>query len=1059
MIDPVLEKSLVLMASAGTGKTFRLTNRYLELAAHAVPLDKVLATTFARKAAGEIQHRILTRCAEACLKDSVLKQMQALMELPDGWGRTQAQELLQRMLRNLQDFEVCTLDSYSHGLLASISLEAGLPPRWSMAERAEEEEMKRQACLQVLEEMSPEEADQVLDQLWQGRSRSGILQGMNDLFSPPLNAFVAIRGAQGAREQWTRLEGNEEPEPAQVKSWEEALRELKIPRNKNGNLNHFWKRSLPKLPELVRARRWKQVLEETIVQNALPGGSGVFGRIPYPHGSQALFRRLALGAALGLLHRLHRSNLMLFRLAHRYAERLEALHREAGLLTFDDVTHTLGPFMQMESLRYRLGPPPHHLLLDEFQDTSVPQWKLVEGAIASAVQADGHSLFCVGDVKQAIYGWREGESGLLRGLSEGFAVRREEMVLSYRSSERILDAVNQVFQDLPDFPSNDLLLPGQLDGIHAWGEDFQKAESAVQLPGSAWLQQVEVQGKDKKGSMLKYTVERIVALHQESPEARIGVLVRRGDAIHPLVLELRRRGIRASGRGTQKLGESIAVQLAVSILRLADHPGDTVSFFHLACSPLAEFLGATFQVDGGGRREAGRLSRILRRRLMADGVSGFFQVLRDRLEEDQLFDGWNRDRFRHMIEQAIRLERRGTRRYRDLALALSETTVADPSEAPIEVMTIHAAKGLEFDAVILPFFPGATSSRGLITRRLEDDQPFHDVSQTPPNVLLGFDKTLDLLVREANRQNMEEDLCVLYVAMTRARQRLEILILPPGKSSKRYFPERFLIDRLQDSMGRERDLDGGQLLWDNCWDPEDGILPFDLEMEPVTSPTPAPACESERSRPIEFREPTTHRSLPRWNPSGQVEEDSISAAALLSTSAKDARDRGTALHLLYEQVAWLEDFHASDQELLHALGRTPLGGQDPMDLLDTFRSSLQLPEVEAILTRPDTDGSVELWRERRFSLRVPDEHGADAVLEGSFDRVHLYGTDGKVTAAEIIDFKSGQVRPGEDLDAKTAAYRGQMQAYRKALAVMTGLDADSIRTKLLFVDVGLVAQP
>src|SRR6185436_10773775 len=123
---------LLIRASAGTGKTFQLSNRYLALLRHA-PADRILAVTFTRKAAGEILERILTRLADAVLDD---KKRQDLSKFLGGKELTadECRALLASTVRQLHRVKVATLDSFFSRLATSMPLELGLSPNWSIAD-------------------------------------------------------------------------------------------------------------------------------------------------------------------------------------------------------------------------------------------------------------------------------------------------------------------------------------------------------------------------------------------------------------------------------------------------------------------------------------------------------------------------------------------------------------------------------------------------------------------------------------------------------------------------------------------------------------------------------------------------------------------------------------------------------------------------------------------------------------------------------------------------------------------------------------------------------------
>ena len=155
-----------------------------------------------------------------------------------------------------------------------------------------------------------------------------------------------------------------------------------------------------------------------------------------------------------------RRTLSTFKLLDRYHVAREEIRRELDVATFDDLVRVLA-HADSETLRhdiwFRLDGRVSHLLLDEFQDTSLMQWKVLR-PLAEEIVSDSsgeRTFFCVGDVKQSIYGWRGGLPGILehldRMLLEGSGLTElgeERLDRSYRTGPCILGVVNRVFGEM-----------------------------------------------------------------------------------------------------------------------------------------------------------------------------------------------------------------------------------------------------------------------------------------------------------------------------------------------------------------------------------------------------------------------------------------------------------------------------------------------------------------------------------------------------------------------------------------------------------------------------------
>ena len=130
----------------------------------------------------------------------------------------------------------------------------------------------------------------------------------------------------------------------------------------------------------------------------------------------------------------------------------QKLLSESHVLRFDDIAYALADRMQAVDSRavvHRLDGDIDHLLLDEFQDTSLLQWDVLRPFVAALDSRRDTSFFCVGDVKQAIYGWRGGVAALFDKVqAEVHDVQTGMLNVSRRSAPAIMTAVNQVFQNL-----------------------------------------------------------------------------------------------------------------------------------------------------------------------------------------------------------------------------------------------------------------------------------------------------------------------------------------------------------------------------------------------------------------------------------------------------------------------------------------------------------------------------------------------------------------------------------------------------------------------------------
>ena len=140
----------LIRASAGTGKTYALTNRYLRLLQAGQHPDEILASTFTRKAAGEILGRVLLRLAQAATDDAKLAELQIALS-HKSLTRRECLTLLARTTRQLHRLRIGTLDSFFAQLAGAFALEIGLPPGWRIAEEHEDAALRARAIEALLD--------------------------------------------------------------------------------------------------------------------------------------------------------------------------------------------------------------------------------------------------------------------------------------------------------------------------------------------------------------------------------------------------------------------------------------------------------------------------------------------------------------------------------------------------------------------------------------------------------------------------------------------------------------------------------------------------------------------------------------------------------------------------------------------------------------------------------------------------------------------------------------------------------------------------------------------
>jgi ATP-dependent helicase/nuclease subunit A len=1053
--------NVVIRASAGTGKTFQLSNRYLGLLDRDSPPDQILATTFTRKAAGEILDRVVVRLAKAALDDKACKELAGYLDTGK-LSRGRCLELLEQLTRNLHRLRISTLDSFFSQLAGSFSLELGLPPGWRIVEELRDARLRTEAIETILRDSSGDVA-RLMNLLTKGEAERSVSELVRSTVNSLYNLYL-----ETSPEAWRRF-----PHPALLSSQAlsetaEALRTVELPADKRfekARENDF---------QSAAENDWETFITKGLAAKVLEGQSQYYKKeIPEP--ALAVYKRLVGHAKGVLVDQLAKQTEATHELLHKFDAVYQQLKHRARALRFEDVTRCLSnrsALGDVQRQEFRLDAPIAHLLLDEFQDTSLAQWQVIRPFAERVTSGGGQqSLFCVGDVKQAIYGWRGGLSEIFDALESNLSgLTRDWLNQSYRSSPPIIETVNRVFAGITSHPNLDSLGPG----VERWCGQFNTHTTAKsELHGYACLESAPQAGEDDKQQdvTLEHAARRIAELVAQAPGYSVGVLARRNSVVGQMIFLLRRLGVPASEEGGNPLTDSAAVQVVLSLLRMSDHPGDLVSRFHVAQSPLGPSLGLTdYRRDDDARQMASRV----RRELLADGygptIYGYATKLAASCNRRDL------SRLQQLVELAYGFQSTATLRPADFLRYVERERVADPTTADVRVMTIHQAKGLEFDIVVL-----ADLDTELIGHRPTCVVGQPDPTQPVDRVCLYRNASVQALLpddlqqlfTENTSREISEALCVLYVSITRAIHALHMIVAPAAKNERS-------LRKTSAGLLRAALTDGSSLPpetivyehGDREWFGE-GKAPAEPALAQLARQEPRPP-ETAQPLMVRLAPPTGTRSvgLERTSPSSLEGGPRIKLASVLRLDNSQALARGTLIHAWFEQIQWLDDGPPTDDELRQVAAKIDTAGLDVEQALTDFRVMLEAPAIAAALRRdfyqparnpslaallPNNLHQATLWLESRNEQRFAVRDG-NHILNGNIDRLVLIYHADQLIAADILDYKTDVLDPNDSqaAEAKIEFYRPQLAAYRRAVGKLFRLPLPQISTCLLLLAPGLM---
>lgn len=1014
----------VILASAGSGKTFELAGRYVDsLRAPGARPERILATTFTRKAAGEMLAKVLRRLLDAA----------AGTDVGLGLKRADAAGLCLSVARSLDRVRVQTLDSYFAETGRMGAAELRLAPGWRILDELEFEEIKEEAI---------DEVCRVLD----ARTLIRVIESMNGGGLPMLPRSELLRRASevhdafldsgATTERWGSIEGD----PTAVLSKEalkeaiKAFRAAPVVMTKGGSPAKRVADARPVLEALLDAELWAEFLKIKLAVASV--SSRAFGGSALPDSFCEPLGVLVRHAQSVEVDRLREKTRAAAGLVTAFDSALESAKERRNAVTFDDLPRrmlSLSP-EERDWIAFRLDGRVDHLLLDEFQDTSRLQYRVLEPLLTEITSQQGRTLFAVGDVKQSLYGWRGAVPELLETLADrlhlGAPATRAK---SWRSAQVVLDAVNTVFAGLPANP----VLGGYEPVAARWCRNFSAHTAAKSIPGQVRIHEASLDEDDSAGAVLDRAAELVQEIRDGHPAWSVGVLTRTNKPVPRCIHRLKQLGIQAAQDKGHPLTDEPCVNGILSLLQLAEHPGDSASQYHVAKTCLAPLLALSSPFDAAAGQ---RVARDVRERIAREGISGLVSWLRKLLAPQLAERG--RSRLEHMERLALGFDQQPDGRIPEFIRLVQDTAITEPAPGTVSVLTVHKAKGLEWDAVVLVDLEHSWKGRTpqIVVDRGEPGEndplaPVQTVTLWPSEPLQELDPRLGAIAARQKATCIREAISGLYVALTRARRHLEIVLPNQPKASEALNSATIL----RSAFGlATAGVDGGLLKSWESGGKEDRNQ------------------SSRRSAPVSRRVQLSFAPVPdelRGAHAPSRSHQAEDARAILRESAlhADARTAGTVWHAWFETVEWSEEWKLTDAEL-EARAR-PFGWSPEQcrEHLSEFRRCMSGPAAAALSRKryQGRPGLAEVAREWGLAWNT------QGLVSGRMDRVVIGLVDGKPAWAEVLDFKTDRVHSREEAVDR---YRAQIDAYRHALARCLRLPLASVGGLLLFVKSGLVCE-
>ncbi len=819
-VDPT--RNVVLEASAGTGKTSVLVERYVNLLRCGVQPLNVLAITFTRQAAAEMRERIV-------------QQLKADAQSPQGdvrWKETRDR---------LGEIAISTIDAFCFSLLREFPLEADLEPGFGLAE---ESELPRIVQVSIERTMAAghrlvgedSNVGLLLAQLGPSKTRialSHLLQRrlvVGDtlhrfLVATPTSLCAEVVCCDAVHTLAERLEKNAAMEVLLAEGVRESGRFRVVARDL-AELQTIAGSDPGRMRAVLERLRGYFLTRKGVPRRRFPVESANCSR------AQAKRFRDAAGAIAPIVNevltRFDRDmNVALVRGVQRLFQIAVSEYRRElssrALLDFSDVLErTVALLSKMDEFaqsRYRLESRYHHVLVDEFQDTNRMQWELVSLLVKSWGEGTGlvneaplpPSIFIVGDRKQSIYRFRDADVSILQDATDKIALLRGEkneqnrqqvrqnIAHSFRASQRLLSFLNDFFSEVKKSPErSDAFCFDEMDHFPVGVNSDTDSEPALGLAiaGSVDACANTVAAEVQRLLKTLKVKDRGTGRQRKVSPADIAVLFRSRASHRAFENAFVRYRIPTCVYKGLGFFDTEEVKDVRALLRYLANPASELRaaalvrsrFIGLSDSALAVLSGQLANVLVGiasddvtvrlGRRDRlllthartevprwiAMVDRILPSEVLDHIIAASAYELGTGPSEQQTE---NLKKIRGLVR---RVQNRGyatmsrVADHIDLSSGNVSNAIVDVSDA-VKLMTIHAAKGLEFPVVMI-----VDLGRGTGTRI----PPIRVVAETPsqlPSVSVWPYQTEEDKDDERVRES-EETKRLLYVATTRARDRL-----------------------------------------------------------------------------------------------------------------------------------------------------------------------------------------------------------------------------------------------------------------------------------------------
>jgi len=848
IIEPT--KNIALRASAGSGKTFALSLRVVNLLLNGVQPERILCITFTNKATNEMYERIISllrylafEMGPSNVRDEaryLLAAMRGDDAGDDGRNafsrdeitalREKAGRVYRQVVHGVSRLRISTIDSFLNSILRLFPFEAGVTPDFRILTPRVHDRLTLDAFEHFVKSF---ESDDRLRKLASdlirksGKAVSSAATFLRGYFDRLIEMRIGVERLAGRilpcagdgdciesiSDDLGKLEDLEGKIMAAARAFAGELRDSCPGISKRG-AGHLDRYAASGVADLVKL---KSLLRDSYEEYS------DFRKCSGNRKAEQLFRTIKkdLSLFISLKNRVYRDAILyLFSL---FVDGLDEVRRNERGLSFSDVTNTCYRLLvdggmiehSPDYFYFRLDSRIDHLLIDEFQDTNFIQWLILRPFVDELTSGIGQrdaqgSFFYVGDPKQSIYRFRGGESRLFDVVLRQYSGRiaAESLNTNYRSARNIVGFVNSVFTRISE----------------GYGFEYTIQEAKKEAEGCVEVVFFEKEGRNGQDDRKKEkTLEWIRELTGKGyREEDIAVLCGKNAQCEEYALFLKDNGVRAVTEGSMSILHSDAVAAVTDLLRYFHNPRQTLYLLNFLFSVpgLLAGPGLAALLSSGGRGGlpggiAERLDRIAARvsllpvgnviRMIIDefdlaprfGYDPNLALLLDMAAGPDLDDAVSLAGFLRFVDEELQ----------DVRASRTEAVHA------VKVLTIHKSKGLEFPFVIVPEIETVMSVSANDTPLIftyDEDLSLKGLYMNENRETIAFHPELERAVEEERALVVRDRLNQLYVALTRAMEGLFVTALVKPEDRRRESDSIKLSDVLFEALDG-RDYRAGEI--------------------------------------------------------------------------------------------------------------------------------------------------------------------------------------------------------------------------------------------------------